>query len=53
MELSEKAEEILERLWTDNANGAGGQASLGDLGLDEDTSTLEELSDEGLVDCAG
>ena len=53
MELSEKAEEILERLWTDNANGAGGQASLEDLGLDEDTTTLKELSDEGLVDCAG
>jgi DtxR family Mn-dependent transcriptional regulator len=53
LELSEKTEEILERLWTDNANGDGGQANLKDLGLDEDTSPLKELSDEGLVDFAG
>jgi DtxR family Mn-dependent transcriptional regulator len=53
LELSEKAEETLERLWTDNANGIGGRVSLGDLELDKDTSTLNELSDEGLIDCAG
>ncbi len=53
MELSEIAEEILERLWTDNANGAGGQADLRDLGLDKDTSTLKELSDAGLVNTLG
>jgi DtxR family Mn-dependent transcriptional regulator len=53
LELSEKAEETLEGLWTDNANGIGGRVSLGDLELDKDTSTLNELSDEGLIDCAG
>ena len=50
MELSEKAEEILEKLWTDNANGEGAKASLRDLELDEDDSTLKELSDKGFID---
>jgi DtxR family Mn-dependent transcriptional regulator len=49
LELSEKAEEILEKLWTDDANG-GGWASLRDLETDEDGSTLNELRDEALVD---
>ena len=53
MELSENAEEILEKLWTDNANGDGGKASLEDLELGEDASTLKELSDEGLIDYIG
>jgi DtxR family Mn-dependent transcriptional regulator len=52
MELSENAEEILEKLWTDNANGEGAQASLQDLELDKDSLTLKELQDEGLVDYA-
>ncbi len=43
MELSENAEVILERLWTDNAYGAGAHVSLRDLELDEDTTTLKEL----------
>jgi DtxR family Mn-dependent transcriptional regulator len=50
MELSENAEEILERLWTDNANGEGAQESLHSLELDTDRSTLKELLDEGLVE---
>jgi DtxR family Mn-dependent transcriptional regulator len=50
MALSEKAEEILEKLWTDNANGEGGQASLRDLEIDEEDSALNELSHEALVD---
>ena len=50
MELSENAEEILEKLWTDNANGEGCQVSLEDLELDGDASALKELSDEGLID---
>ena len=50
MELSEKAEEILEKLWTDNANGEGAQASIRDLELDMDSLTLKELQDEGLID---
>ena len=50
MELSEKAEEVLEKLWTDNANGGVVRESLKDLDLDEDSLTLKELLDEGLVD---
>jgi DtxR family Mn-dependent transcriptional regulator len=50
MELSENAEEILEKLWTDNANGEGAQASLQDLELDKGSSTLKELRDEALID---
>jgi DtxR family Mn-dependent transcriptional regulator len=50
MELSENAEEILERLWTDNANGAGAHVGLRDLELDKDGSTLKELQDEALID---
>jgi DtxR family Mn-dependent transcriptional regulator len=52
MELSEKAEEILEKLWTDDANGEGAQASLRDLELEKESLTLKELEDEGLVDHA-
>jgi DtxR family Mn-dependent transcriptional regulator len=50
MELSENAEEILEKLWTDNANGAGAQALFRDLDLDPDGTTLKELQDEALID---
>ena len=50
MELSENAEEILERLWTDNANGAGAHAGLRDLELEKDGSTMKELQDEALID---
>lgn len=50
MELSEKAEEILEKLWTDNADGGVVPESLRDLELDENSLTLKELLDEGLVD---
>ena len=50
MELSEKAEEVLEKLWTDNANGGLVRESLRDLKLDENSLTLKELLDEGLVD---
>jgi DtxR family Mn-dependent transcriptional regulator len=50
MELSENAEEILERLWTDNANGERTYASLRDLELDRDGLTLKELRDEALID---
>ncbi len=53
MELSENAEEILERLWTDNANGAGAHASLPDLELEKDGSTLKELRGEALIDLEG
>ena len=50
MELSEKAEEILERLWTDNANGGVVHESLHDLKLDKDHITLKELQEEDLID---
>ncbi len=50
MELSEKAEEILERLWTDNANGGVVHESLYDLKLDKDHITLKELQEEDLID---
>jgi DtxR family Mn-dependent transcriptional regulator len=49
LDLTEKAEEILERLWTDNTNGGAVQESLQELGLDKDGATLKELTNEGLV----
>ena len=53
MELSENAEEILERLWTDNANEAEARTSLQDPEIELNGLGLKELRDEALIDVKG
>jgi DtxR family Mn-dependent transcriptional regulator len=50
MELSDRAEEILERLWTDNSEGKSVWVSLQDLELEKESPLLKELEKESLVE---